>query len=132
MHYDPKTYSGKNMLMLQSRCAIGCSRLTLYSGNFASRRYAFRRPTSGTTNCRVNLFTSAMASKPETAAAGIKPKAKTALDEMSKDGEFKRTDAAFRNIIEEGGRFEPEGNHRLQFTLKLASQILDKKMLWKK
>eukprot|EP01023_Acetabularia_acetabulum_P063709 TRINITY_DN8041_c0_g1_i1.p1 TRINITY_DN8041_c0_g1~~TRINITY_DN8041_c0_g1_i1.p1 ORF type:complete len:391 (+),score=45.13 TRINITY_DN8041_c0_g1_i1:27-1199(+) len=35
--------------------------------------------------------------------------AKTALDEMSKDGEFKRTEAGFRNHIKQGTKFEPEG-----------------------
>lgn len=36
-------------------------------------------------------------------------KARTALDETSKTGEFKRTDAGFRNQIAPGTRFEPEG-----------------------
>lgn len=35
-------------------------------------------------------------------------KAKTALDEMSATGEFKRTEAGFRNWIKEGGDFPPE------------------------
>lgn len=35
-------------------------------------------------------------------------KAKTALDEMSTTGEFKRTEAGFRSKIEKGSRFEPE------------------------
>lgn len=34
--------------------------------------------------------------------------ARTALDETNPTGEFKRTEAGFRSIIEPGGRFEPE------------------------
>ncbi|GLI71346.1 hypothetical protein VaNZ11_016508 [Volvox africanus] len=37
-------------------------------------------------------------------------KARTALDETSNTGEFKRTEAGFRNQIEPGGRFEPEAS----------------------
>lgn len=33
----------------------------------------------------------------------------TALQELGRDGEFKRTDAGFRNWIEEGGKYPPEG-----------------------
>ena len=33
---------------------------------------------------------------------------RTALDETSVTGEFKRVDAAYRNVIEKGGEFEPE------------------------
>lgn len=36
-------------------------------------------------------------------------KARSALDEMSKTGEFKRTDATYRDHIKKGTRFEPEG-----------------------
>jgi len=36
------------------------------------------------------------------------PAARTALHEVSKTGEFVRTDAGFRNWIQEGGRFPPE------------------------
>jgi len=44
-------------------------------------------------------------------------KAHTALDEM-KDGAFKRVDAAFRNVVEKGGRFEPEaGRYHLYVSL---------------
>lgn len=36
------------------------------------------------------------------------------------DGSFKRADASFRNVIEKGGRFEPEkGVLRYQITLRL-------------
>lgn len=38
--------------------------------------------------------------------------AHTALDEMGKAGEFKRTEAGWRSSIEPGGRFEPEGGWR--------------------
>jgi hypothetical protein len=41
--------------------------------------------------------------------------ARTALDEMSTKGEFKRTDAGYRNFVEAGSRFEPEGRLRVQF-----------------
>lgn len=34
--------------------------------------------------------------------------ARTALDELGKAGEFKRTEAGWRSSIEQGGRFEPE------------------------
>lgn len=36
--------------------------------------------------------------------------ARTALDETSKTGEFKRTDAGFRNVIQPGSEFTPEAN----------------------
>ncbi len=42
--------------------------------------------------------------------AATKPR--TAVDEVGIKGEFKRTDAGFRNKIEPGGRFEPEGQFR--------------------
>jgi len=38
------------------------------------------------------------------------PKAHTALAEMDDDGRFQRTDAAFRNQVEEGGFFAPEAD----------------------
>lgn len=34
--------------------------------------------------------------------------ARTAIDEMGVKGEFRRSDALFRDFIEEGGRFPPE------------------------
>lgn len=37
-------------------------------------------------------------------------KARSALDEMSTKGEFKRTDATYRDHVKKGTRFEPEGN----------------------
>ena len=36
-------------------------------------------------------------------------KARSALDEMSGTGEFKRTDSTYRDHIKKGTRFEPEG-----------------------
>lgn len=45
-----------------------------------------------------------------TAMAANNPR--TAVDEIGVKGEFKRTDAGFRNKIEPGGRFEPEGQFR--------------------
>ncbi|GLC40101.1 hypothetical protein PLESTM_000993200 [Pleodorina starrii] len=45
-------------------------------------------------------------------------KARTALDETSTTGEFKRTDAGFRSKIERGGRFEAEaGRYHLYISL---------------
>ncbi|KXZ42325.1 hypothetical protein GPECTOR_161g124 [Gonium pectorale] len=45
-------------------------------------------------------------------------KARTALDETSTTGEFKRTEAGFRSVIEKGGRFEPEaGRYHLYVSL---------------
>lgn len=38
--------------------------------------------------------------------------AKDALAEADAKGAFKRTDSTFRDIIEKGGRFEPEGERR--------------------
>lgn len=46
--------------------------------------------------------------------------ARTALDETSVKGEFKRIEAGFRNVIEKGGQFEPEGK---LFNLKLNSNL---------
>ena len=40
-------------------------------------------------------------------------KARSALDEMSGTGEFKRTDSTYRDHIKKGTRFEPEGKPRL-------------------
>ena len=40
---------------------------------------------------------------------------RTALDETSVTGEFKRVDAAYRNVIEKGGEFEPESLPRRLF-----------------
>jgi len=45
-------------------------------------------------------------------------KARTALDEMSEDGAFKRTDSVFRNVVKKGGKFEPEaGRYHLYISL---------------
>ncbi|KAG2483117.1 hypothetical protein HYH03_018007 [Edaphochlamys debaryana] len=45
-------------------------------------------------------------------------KARTAVDEVAPTGEFKRTDAGFRNSVEKGGRFEPEaGRYHLYVSL---------------
>ena len=49
-------------------------------------------------------------------------KARSALDEMSGTGEFKRTDSTYRDHIKKGTRFEPEGIHGR--TSCLSSQIL--------
>ena len=46
--------------------------------------------------------------KPRTVAAASV--ARTALDETGAKGEFKRTDAGFRNFIEPGTQFAPEAN----------------------
>lgn len=40
-------------------------------------------------------------------------KARSALDEMSTKGEFKRTDATYRDHVKKGTRFEPEGEYRI-------------------
>ena len=37
--------------------------------------------------------------------------------QTEKDGSFKRLDASFRNIIEKGGRFEPEIGRQLSWYL---------------
>ena len=37
-------------------------------------------------------------------------KARSALDEMSTKGEFKRTDSTYRDHVKQGTRFEPEGD----------------------
>ena len=46
---------------------------------------------------------------PAQAFHGGQAKARSALDEMSNTGEFKRTDSTYRDHIEKGTRFEPEG-----------------------
>ena len=43
-------------------------------------------------------------------AATQKAKGRTALEETSNDGAFKRKDATYRNIVEKGGDYPPEGN----------------------
>ena len=48
-------------------------------------------------------------------------KARSALDEMSGTGEFKRTDSTYRDHIKKGTRFEPEGNHCQMCCLSLQS-----------
>ncbi|GFR42957.1 hypothetical protein Agub_g3954, partial [Astrephomene gubernaculifera] len=53
-----------------------------------------------------------------TATIAMAAKARTALDETSKAGEFKRTEAGFRSKVEPGGRFEPEaGRYHLYISL---------------
>ncbi|GAB4823936.1 hypothetical protein N2152v2_010982 [Parachlorella kessleri] len=43
---------------------------------------------------------------------------RTALEEMSKDGEFKRTPSVFRDWVQKGGKFEPEaGRYHLYVSL---------------
>ena len=49
-------------------------------------------------------------------------KARSALDEMSGTGEFKRTDSTYRDHIKKGTRFEPEGIDGRTFCL--SFQIL--------
>ena len=48
-------------------------------------------------------------------------KARSALDEMSGTGEFKRTDSTYRDHIKKGTRFEPEGIHGQTSCLSLQS-----------
>ena len=59
-----------------------------------------------------------MASAAEAAAgaAAGEPKVRTALDEMGKDGEFKRKSSVYRDWVRKGsGQYEPEGEHGLWF-----------------
>ena len=46
---------------------------------------------------------------PSQAFHGGQAKARSALDEMSTKGEFKRTDSTYRDHVKKGTRFEPEG-----------------------
>lgn len=46
---------------------------------------------------------------PATAFHSGQAKARSALDEMSGTGEFKRTDSTYRDHVKKGTRFEPEG-----------------------
>ncbi len=50
-------------------------------------------------------------------------KARSALDEMSGTGEFKRTDSTYRDHIKKGTRFEPEGRDGQAFCLSLQSLL---------
>lgn len=50
-------------------------------------------------------------------------KARSALDEMSGTGEFKRTDSTYRDHIKKGTRFEPEGIHGQTSCLPLQSLL---------
>lgn len=50
-------------------------------------------------------------------------KARSALDEMSGTGEFKRTDSTYRDHIKKGTRFEPEGIHGQTCCLSLQSLL---------
>lgn len=66
-----------------------------------------------------SLSLRAMATDGSSAAAvAAKAKARTALDEMSTDGQFKRKESVYRNWIRKGGEFEPEaGRYHLYVSL---------------
>jgi hypothetical protein len=51
--------------------------------------------------------------RPRTTTTGMASEARTALDEMAKDGAFARTPSVWRDTIQAGGRFAPEGAARL-------------------
>jgi hypothetical protein len=60
---------------------------------------------------------------PSQAFHGGQAKARSALDEMSGTGEFKRTDSTYRDHIKKGTRFEPEGIHGQIVCLSLQSLL---------
>lgn len=69
---------------------------------YSGRRVLHRQLRSAT-------VTMAKVDDPSQAFHSGQAKARSALDEMSSTGEFKRTDSTYRDHIKKGTRFEPEG-----------------------
>lgn len=51
-------------------------------------------------------------------------KARSALDEMSNKGEFKRTDSTYRDHVKKGTHFEPEGARRMHANVFTCCQLM--------
>lgn len=107
-----------------SRAAVACAGSLSAQAPYVSRSIDFRAsPSLGSKGllarsvCRSTRYTSSCRAMgkpddPSQAFHGGQAKARSALDEMSTKGEFKRTDSTYRDHVTKGTRFEPEGKLR--------------------
>ena len=104
-----------------SRAAVACAGSLSAQAPYISRSIDFRASPSLGSKCllarsvpRFTCYTSSCRAMgkpddPSQAFHGGQAKARSALDEMSTKGEFKRTDSTYRDHVKIGTRFEPEG-----------------------
>ena len=115
----------RQKLMLRSSCSLlspssqlgasfvtrPLSAYTITGLSFLSSRVCSGKGHSKPVHKRLAFHRKAMA-KPDDPSQVFhsgQAKARSALDEMSNTGEFKRTDSTYRDHVQKGTRFEPEG-----------------------